>query len=116
MAAIIKMIWAFVGPMLVDLALTVGIPGAMKWLAEKFPWVPKFVIDGVIAFLKAVLDGIKGVKEVSSEAAAEIRSIKASNMSDVEKKWAVSAARKRAKEEARSRCSGVACPADTKSL
>lgn len=114
MAAIIKMIWTFLGPILVDLALTVGLPEAMKWLASK--GLPKFVIDGLMAFLKAVLDGIKGVKEVTTQAADEIRSIKASELSTVEKKWAIKGARKRAKEAARLRCSGVACPADTKSL
>ena len=112
MAAIIKMIWAFLGPILVDLALTVGLPEAMKWLASK--GLPKFIIDGLMAFLKAVLDGITGVKQVASEASDEIRSIKASNMSDVEKKWAVKATKRRAKEEASRRCSGVACAPDLK--
>jgi hypothetical protein len=114
MSAIIKMIWALLGPVLVDLALKVGLPEAMKWLTSK--GLPKFVIDGISAFLKAVIDGLTGVKQVASEASDEIRSIKASDMSAADKRFAIKTVTKRAKEEARRRCTGVACPSDTKGL
>lgn len=53
---ILGMIWAFLGPMIVHIAISTGLPAALAWLISK--GLPTWLADGLIAIAKAALDQI----------------------------------------------------------
>lgn len=59
MGAIITLVWSLVGPTVVQLAITVGLPAALEWLIGK--GLPKWLANGLIAIAKAALDQIHAV-------------------------------------------------------
>jgi len=73
---------------LIEIALTIGLPPFLEWLMKKFPWLPRDVVDKLVEIIKKYLEAIEGVKDRTA--------IKA------------------LKREARRECRGVACPPSLK--
>lgn len=86
---------SFIIKMLIDLAISWGIPAFLEWAAKALPWFPKKVLDIIVAAAAAFLEQIKPVNADTSTTPAE--------------KTAKARAIKR-------KCVGVACAADTKGL
>lgn len=77
-------------PFLVDIAIKFGMPAVLEWLVKKFPFVPKAVIEQILAIIAKALDDIDG---------------------DADPKEVRAAAKRQARE-----CVGVACKPTTKGL
>lgn len=60
--AIIGIIWKFIGPTVINLALSVGLPKAIEWLMAK--GLPKWLMDGIVAIVTAAL---KEISEIDPE-------------------------------------------------
>lgn len=113
MEAILKFIWGLFGSTIVQMVLASGLPAAVEWLSKK--GLPKWLIDGLVAFAKAILGEV--IPSVVSDAQNEIKQVKAdSELSKEDKKSRVREIRSNAKREARRRCAGVACEAETKPI
>lgn len=97
MSGILNFIWTWVGPLLIKLAIEVGMPAATEWIVKKLPWLSA---DSVEKIIKAIVDAISGIKEVKAD----------EDMTKEEKKMEIRAIKRAAVRE----CQGVACPTDTK--
>lgn len=60
MDAILKIIWALLGPTLVNIAITTGLPAVFEWLINK--GLPKWLAEGILSIAKAALEQINGIK------------------------------------------------------
>lgn len=94
-----NIILKFLLPILVDIAITIGIPAATEWLLKKLPFIPKDVMDRFIAI---IIDAISGIKSVKTD----------EELSKDMKKAQVSAIKRQARRD----CVGVACMPETKAL
>jgi hypothetical protein len=76
MSAIISIIWKFLGPTVVNLAITVGLPKAVEYLMSK--GLPKWLVDGIVAIVKAALDEIDGIDPAlpTSERKVQVKAIR----------------------------------------
>jgi len=101
MSAIIKIVWAVIGPTVVEMALSFGLPKAMEWLLKK--GLPKWIVDGLVKIIKEALEKISEVKE-------------SLELSPEEKRQKVKFLKREAKAKAKYHCSGVACTSETKGL
>ena len=90
----INFIWKLIGPYLVQLAITVGLPAAMQWLMEK--GLPQWLVSGLINIVKDAIEEITKVKSDES-------------LTPAEKKDAVREIKRGAKEAARQHCVGGMC-------
>jgi hypothetical protein len=53
----------FLIKLLIDLAISWGIPAFLSWVSAKLPWIPKNVVDIIVNAAKAFLEQIKPVSE-----------------------------------------------------
>lgn len=105
----LDMIWKLIGPVLVDLALRVGLPKAIEWLTSK--GLPQWLVTSIEKFLESALGGI------IKEAHAKIEAFKAdSNLSPQERADKVKAVRIEAKGQAQKHCDGIGCAPEIKEL
>lgn len=114
MSAIISMIWALIGPTLVQIAINVGLPEVVKKLTE---WgLSKWIIDAIVGLVKAVLDQLKGMKEITVTAHTDINAVRNDpELSKEAKRVAVKQIKTLARRAAVEKCQGkVGCPADLK--
>lgn len=95
MSAIIELIWKFLGPTIVNLAISVGLPAAMEWLMKK--GLPKWLVDGLINIVKSAIEEITKVKNDP-------------NLSPQEVKLQVREIKRGARMAAKRECSGAGCP------
>lgn len=94
MNAIIGMVWRFLAPILVDLAITVGFPKAVEFLLKK--GLPKWLVEGLVTLIKQALKEISGLPVPVSK--GDVRQVK-----------------REARQKARD-CVGAACAMETKEL
>ncbi len=59
MASIIKLIWGFIGPTLVNVAVTMGLPEAAQWLKDK--GVPSWIVDPILEIVKSLLGQVQQI-------------------------------------------------------
>lgn len=59
MGAIVQFIWTLLGPTIVNLAITTGLPAALEWLMKK--GLPQWLANGLIAIAKSALDQISNI-------------------------------------------------------
>jgi len=76
MNAIISIIWKILGPTVVNLAISVGLPKAIEWLMSK--GLPAWLVNGLVAIVKAAMDEISKVDPELpvSERKAKVQEIK----------------------------------------
>lgn len=81
-------------PFLIDLAVAYGLPKAAEWVLKKWPFIPKVLVDKVLAIIASALAEIQG-NHPKDPVGREVRKV--------------------AKQKARD-CVGAACMVDTKGL
>lgn len=99
MSAILQIIWKLVGPMLIDLAITTGLPAAMEWLYKK--GLPQWLVDGILAIAKEALKQIGQLKNNPELSRAEVRE-------------GIRGIKKSARKAIKDKCSGTGCPVELK--
>lgn len=60
MNAILTMIWKILGPILIDIAITTGLPAAIEWLYKK--GLPKWLVDSIVSIVSEALKNIGQIK------------------------------------------------------
>lgn len=111
MSGIISFIWSLIGPQLVEIAVSLGLPKAIEVImATGWPtWIKNFLVS----LLKAIVDQIGGLSLIAKSSAVQIREIKKDvSLSPVEKKLAIREVKAGMRKDAKNKCRGTACAAD----
>lgn len=113
MDAILRMVWGIVGPTLVNLVLTSGLPAALEFLKSKN--LPAWLVNGIAGFIRAVIGEVP--TDIVRLAHKDIKSVKADpTLSPAQKKAQIAAIRRQMKRDAKAACSGSGCASQTKGL
>jgi hypothetical protein len=57
-------------PFLVDLGVKYGLPAAAEWVLQKWPFIPKSIVDSVMKIISDAVDAIEGNHPSSPEGKA----------------------------------------------